>query len=539
VSTPTEKQIVRIRGSLARFESQSVSRLLKMVVPEASLSGENLEVLARRIIEPSWSRLAIRDLDDASLFALRVLAQLPHGAFGSELDTIARMAVKQEAGAKPPSIQLREAGIALVSLDSSFRRASDARLKVIGVLRERWLTLVPAPTSRFDLSEVSAAEERYRNERGEFELGIVLAAVEQLRPRATRVGDMHRGDEKAIVEKLAGLFGGEEPARTQIRDVLRSELVAEQGGRLLIDRTALAEWSDPLGMILLQKLADRRHSAVWRAVMGLMLSSSGWVSSRQLIEMAALAAFEHVYAFNPAQNVAAELADFARLPGLLTQEQDGLKWYRFSDAALRALEGELVPRSFGTGLLIQPNLQIVAQPGVPLAVLCALGAFCRIVSADQVAVFAFDEPTARRAATEGWTASQILTLLEQHSSHGVPSTVARALTDWVKTRASAIVAVGAIVLVDLPLVEMKRIAGEDIEVNELKAGVFRVDAGDGPDLVNALRKAQVGCRLFGAGMTEEDDVAERRGRGGATKVMRELASQAVDEVQRLRRVPQD
>jgi hypothetical protein len=144
---------------------------------------------------------------------------------------------------------------------------------------------------------------------------------------------------------------------------------------------------------------------------------------------------------------------------------------------------------------VQPNLQIMVQPGVPLAVIAQLGSFARLVSADQVAIFALDETSTRRAAAEGWTSSEILGLFEKHASLGVPSTVARALSDWARTRARATLASGLIALIDLPFEEVSRVAGR-VHVDKVADGVYRVASEAGDAFIQALRKAGVACRSF-------------------------------------------
>jgi hypothetical protein len=110
-----------------------------------------------------------------------------------------------------------------------------------------------------------------------------------------------------------------------------------------------------------------------------------------------------------------------------------------------------------------------------------------------VAIFAIDEPTIRRSAVDGASAGDLLHLLEEQATHGVPSTVVRAINDWTRVKGNARIGVGTLLLVELPIEELRRILGSKVELHAIRDQVFFVPDGRPEEIVKALRKGNVSC----------------------------------------------
>jgi hypothetical protein len=452
---------------------------------------------------PAWARAAVRDLSPRARAALRILVRVPREVSARELDALVQAMPSGEAGGTSPVAQLVSRGLATISLEHRAARADDRRLSAVDALRGRLGVLLQEeveagpPLPRDDA-------EAFAIQRFDLQIGVLIAVLEQTRPRVTRLLDLHRTDERAVVEQLSALFGSTEEAARRLDQLVRSGLFQPYDGRLALDWAEMARWESPLSVLLRMRLEERRNSTIFRVLVGQLLAQPGWVRETALAECGAVAALSSAPFGDSLRRLREELSHVARLPGVELQRDPSHAWWRLRTGARQALEGGAASAPRGRFLLVQPNLQIVASPGAPAELLARLGRVARLVSADQVAVFALDDATIHRAASEGMTAQEMLGLLEGSASQGVPSTVARALMDWARTAGRARVTTGAVLQTEVALDEVRRILGPRYPVVQLAPGWLKLEAAQYLAALPALRKAGIVCEPFEADRPVED-----------------------------------
>lgn len=509
-----------IAKALRALPEPSRNRLVAIVTHDAK-TRRRLDEAARTLADPEWAKGAVRMLDAPARMELRLLCRRPDGVPAPLLDAACTSRLLPEKEEARPSFQLIAGGLVWTEPQSDYRGNEHWRLAVLEPLRDRLRALAeemrgvpPDPPS--DGDELFAAH------RPPFRLGVTLAAVASAYPRATRLDDLHRGDERALSEKLAALHGTQDAAREALRELSRLGLLENLDGRLVVRHGYLAQYGPPLAQLLLRHMTGRQHAVTTRMMVAELLAADGWVEASQLGESAAVSQLDVAGAQPRVEDLRIAVDHLRRTPGLLVREVDRREFWRASKALRQAFEGDAPPEDASARtLLVQANLQVIAPPGTPLTVLARLGELCRLDAADQVATFSLARPNVQRAAAAGFTTQQMLAFFERHSRHGVPPTVERALRDWSRTRGEAHVVVGAVLVVDAPEDEVRALLGDEVPIEPVTRGVFRLHPADVSLAVERLRAGGLACAQVGR--TEAEPGSWRRtGPPDAAQVSKEL-----------------
>ena len=84
--------------------------------------------------------------------------------------------------------------------------------------------------------------------------------------------------------------------------------------------------------------------------------------------------------------------------------------------------------------LLQPNFEILAPAGMPLADLYQLGEMCRFLSCDRMNRYLLADETVRAAVERGWRRTELLRFLREGTAHGVPQNVDSTVDEWIGER---------------------------------------------------------------------------------------------------------
>lgn len=488
MSDSLDETLVRaLTRALAPVKPADLERWLAVVLPEADVGDPSARSAAARIVaEPTWVRGAVRSLDAHARAGLRLLARAPSGLRQAELEALVALLVPDAKSLPPACAQLLDSGLVL---------RDDAALVHYG-MPTPWLSLLaplaPACLTLTDTARPPAlpdAAEALADADALFRLGVTLAVVEHERPRSTRVSDMHRADERKLSQLLAPLHGGEDRALTALRRLSRNAFLHGRSERLAPDYERLARLEDPVGEITLQALATRAHDLGTLAVVGLLLEEERPRTLAEIIET--LCALSPRSDARLALEVPGRLETLAAVPGITVGGDGASRTLRATAVLRRVLRGDPPPPFEEPRLLVQANLQIVAPLGTRLETLLFLGRIARLVSADRVAVFALEADAVRRAVQDGLPVTELLGTLERRASHGVPATVARALSDWGRTRGTVRVEVGTFLFSELSPPALQEAVGRERTVTAIAPGVYRIsgDAQDGRLVAANLHRA--------------------------------------------------
>lgn len=430
-------------------------------------------MLAARLLDGSWLSGAVESLDPAGRCGLRLLCVGPLPR--QELDALAgRISGDHSSTAFE---QLFGAGLAwvtdgIVSLPESLR----SRLRALA-------TDVPGPTP----PEPSSSDETFVEQRFSFTLGAALCAVRSLSPRATRLGQIHRSDARALSDALAALAGDATRAMTFLEELVRAGLVQLDGVRA---RVAQESVPDASSRLFLHRLEVAVRDSRLAAGLNVLLETPDWVRSSDVVEAIAGESIRKRIGNEDLCSMSHErLRRLEECGGLLARVDGGVTWWRLSEAARRALAGHSWNQPDSSpSLQVLPHLQIVASLNTPVDVFVELGGFCRFEDADQVARLKIELEQAQRAARHSMQASDALELLERNARHGVPHTVARALSDWMKVDNEARLLVGSVLLSQAPEDDVKRLV-DAIPCRLIAPGVWLLPEKDAPAVTDALRTA--------------------------------------------------
>ncbi len=491
-----------LRAELRRLDGSSLQSLLKRF----GLPESGVEAAIGRLADPKWSREAIVALSPRTRAGLRMLVRAPSGITSRLLDSVLGLLPLDPPGTEAPSLQLIGRNLVLTRVERHWGRPEE-KLTVLDPLRERLAVLVQ-DESRDVPAPPTEEEEQFALSRFEWQIGVAVAVIDQARPRATMSREPHRTDLQNIRKILTPLFGTEGLADSRLRVLFGTRLFAVLDDRIRLLTQAVQECDSPA--ILLQSLflSFRRHSSALRAQLGALLSTDAWLSREELLEVACVALLRSETEWDIAGRVEQELQSLREVPGVELRREEGRAFFRLAAFGREALEGRSVRPMARHAVLVQPNLQLVVSPGTPFTTAARLGALAKLVSADQVAIFAVDEQTVRRSSIDGMPAADVLRLLEEDATHGVPSTVVRAINDWTRVKARAGVGFGALLLVDLPTEELRRILGAKIELLVVKEGIFFVPEGRLEEIVKVLRKAGVSCAPYPEQSPSSEDDGE-------------------------------
>lgn len=487
---PSDAKLVRELTDSIRAVSPEIRRRFALaadVDPEAPAVE-----LARVLADPTFARGAVRTLDAPARTLLRVLPHLLQPAPVTTLDGIAEVLTHTHV---PACAQLCAAGIAA---------ADDQRpphLRTLGPLRSRLAALAHESLPTLD-EPPSLTDETYLDHLASFRVGLALAAVEHARPRSTRTGELHKGDETALADLLSPSFDDDLKPAELLRLMVRQRTLEPVDGRFRVRWEALETWDDPAARMVVEAFMPWRHDPGPLLVLARLLTEDRWHALPTLAELLAIAVLRRAFAAGARADLARYLAMLEQLPGVHRRERDGVRLLRLSTAARRAFGMETEPRApTNQPLLVQPNLQIVAQLGTSAPVIAQLGRFAKLLNTGHAAVFALDESLVRRAAAEGAGGLEALTFLEKHSARGVPSNVARALTDWGRSRGAAKLVTGTVLLAPIEPAELDAIA-PNTDARRLAPNVYLVPTEAARMLANALRKAGFACEESGDARSE-------------------------------------
>lgn len=477
-------------ASLARLPTPALQELARAV--DAPGPSERLvKQLTDAMADPAWARSVVERLSPTARAGLRLLLALPLGAFGRRLDLFARRLAGDPTD-RSAAEELRFHGVVQVTHERTPWHDRDARLRVLEPLRMRWKSLVDAGTDRAGPPPPpSSSELAYAELRPSYVHAVAAAAIASQRPRLTRNDGFHRSDLEALRPLLAPLVPEPDTLDDLLLRLVRSRLFRNEGGRPAVVPEATALLDDGPWILLRNRLHHLRHHTPFAAGLARVALAEGWVPARELllIEAIRLLPSRDPLALRPLPEM------LAATPGLLVRDHEGERFFHATPALRSAfgLGGAAVTRSRGS-LLVQPNLQIVAQVETPPSVLVQLGRACRLVSVGEATVFALEEQVLRRTASEGFGAAELLTLLERHAPRGVPATVARAIGDWTRTRGTATVVTGTVLLTDLD--EASLVAHVDrARLTPIAKGAWLVDEEVARELVRALRANGVQCSM--------------------------------------------
>lgn len=516
-----DRALVReLAAALQKLEPPVQRRFARMggVRPDADAAE-----LALHLGDPAFARGAVRTLDAPARALLRLVARLAQPVAARELDLVAEMLAPGSGAAGTASEQLCAAGLA--ALDDQrppqLRTLAPLRARLATLAQESWPVLEAVP---------SEGDETFSEHLATFRLGLVLAVTEHARPRATRMGDLHRGDEATLTLALGQAFGAGAAVET-VRMLVRLRALTARAGRFSVRWDALEGWDDPAARLVVELFTPWRHDPGLLVLLDRLLADDRWHPVPLLAETLASAVFRRAFSAGAKADLARHLAMMESFPGFHRRELRGVAFIRLTAAARRAF-GAAAPHPAPprTPLLVQPNLQLVAQLGTDLATLARLGRLARLVSAGNAAVFALDEAAVRRTASEGFSGGEMLRFLEGQASHGVPATVARALADWARARGTARLLTGTVLVGDVPQDELERLA-PGTRLRPLAPGVWLVPTDQARLLATALRKAGVCCEA-----TDDADPEAWADEPDPWRVRAErIASEARRETERLGR----
>lgn len=458
-----------------------------------SLVGDT-KTLASRFADDAWLAGAVRTLEPAGRCGLRLLCVGPLSE--AELNTLAL----RISGDHTSTATDQLVGTGLVC------RTKD-RLGVLGSLQSR-LHALAAEVDALEPAAPSALNETFIEQRFSFALGAALCAVKSMSPRATRLGQLHKTDARPLCDSLAPVAGGATQAQAFVEELIRAGLLRVDDLRVLVADDVLP---NAAARLFLHRLEVVTRDPRIAAGLNVLLENT-WVRARDVDE--AIVAESIRCGLGNEDLFEVSLGRLRRLAtngGVLSVEVDGVEWWRLSAAARRALDGGMWEApDVSPSLLVLPHLQIVASLNTPVDVFVRLGAFCRFDDADHVARLSIESDNAKAAARHSIRASDALDFLEQNAVHGIPHTVARALSDWMKVDAEAQLLVGAVLLTDAPQEDVKRLAGA-VDCTLIAPGVWLLPASDASSMVESLRAAGWGVttRSANTAPSSEWSVPER------------------------------
>lgn len=466
-STPERTRLQRsVEAELRTLEPA----LIEVLAPGAR---RGVKSIAASLVDTDWLSGAVRSLEPAGRCGLRLLTCTPLP--GDTLDALALKVTEDRSS--PATRQLLGAGLV-------WARSETRSFGVLEALRAslRSLAVEPLPPPP---AEPTGSDEDFVELRFSFTVGAALAAVQSLAPRATRLGQVHKADARPLGDALAGVCGGRAEALDLVQELMRAGLIRIAGSTLEVVEDRVRDAASRLFLHRLDLVRDDRKLA---AGLGVLLAADGWVRNSAVMEGIAVQALRERTGFDRLEeSVEHAWQRLARCGGLLTVTHDGATWCRLGSAARRCLDGSAWERpASGPTLLVQTHLQVIAPMNTATPVLVQLARFCRFEDADQVARLRVDGPPMKAAASRGLKAAEALRFLEENATHGVPGTVARAVSDWSKVSGTASMLVGAVLLTDAPADLVLAIAGTRA-CAAIAQRVWLIPTADAQSLVEDLR----------------------------------------------------
>ncbi|MFM2153925.1 MAG: hypothetical protein RL199_2360 [Pseudomonadota bacterium] len=440
---------------------------------------------ARRLGTKGAADRCVEALDPPARALLHLVCRVPRAVRRQDFDAAARVLFGDRA-AEP----LIDAG--LVYPDGERM----PRLHVPEPMRSRWRALAAAPASRPVEEPRPDASDTERADG--FRFGLVLAAIEQQRPRVSGHVGLHQGDRAQLVSLVAAAFPAPADAAGMVDLALRHGLLKRHGIRWGVDFEGV-DAADDLGARLATgplEGADTRPGLL--AVLATLTVDDRWHPLPVLLETAAAAMLDEPFAPGVGHELALLRDTLPRWPGVGAREHEGVVHLRLTELGRRALGLESPVPAHRKTLLVQPNLELVAQPGLDPRALARLGRVDRLTSVGGAAVLKLEEEAVRRAAAEGFDGEDMRSFLAAHSPRALPPNVVRVLADWAAIRGRARIVSGTVIVTDAGELVVRR-ALHGIEWRALGIGLWVVPSRKADAAARALAAAGLRCERIDAG----------------------------------------
>ncbi|MFM2152006.1 MAG: hypothetical protein RL199_441 [Pseudomonadota bacterium] len=345
-----------------------------------------------------------------------------------------------------------------------------------------------------------------------FRFGMVLAVLEQLRPRVSGHVALHKSDRAHVVALVAPAFARAESADGMVDLALRHGFLRRQGPRFGVDFAAV-DAADDLGARLAADLLERREARPGLpAALATLAFDDHWHPLPVLLETAAAAALDEPFAPGVGAEVALLRDRLPRWPGVGALEHDGVVHLRLTGLGRRALGLEAPVPRHEKALFVQPNLELVAEPGLDARALARLGRLARVTSVGGAAVFRLNEETVRRAAAEGFDGEAMRAFLAVHSPRPLPPNVVRTIADWAAVKGTTRVVTGTVLISDAGELALRR-ALKGIELRALGSGLWLVPSRKADAAARALAAAGLRCERVDADEAAEPNAGDDAARG--------------------------
>ena len=378
-----------------------------------------------------------------------------------------------------------------------------------------------------------STDTNYRHPVG-YSIVSFLSYVRQNRIKVTRNDEVFKKAHEELLLFFGNLWGsgGEEKVlKWHLELVQDLGLVRHRAGHLAVDDLVLGEYlamSPRQRRDLLMAWFRRRESLlVWLLEELGRLSPDEWVGLRKLRSLYRRrymgAVFHRRYVqksyylppsgfYDPSPPL-----EILQLAGLV---ESGLgangSYIRLSEEGRIFVSGEELERieaNPAVRFLLQPNFDVLAPVGLPLAVLWKLGELGELKAVDRANIYVLTRDSVRQALDEGWRADDLLAFLRAGSQIGVPQNVESTVRDWVGKH-------GEVELHDALVVTarparakgmLKALKGAGLSFEVLADGAVAVPREARDDVLEALRGAGMGIAPKVRRHDREDDPGQREG----------------------------
>lgn len=419
------------------------------------LSPEDVDSIAERLAErfgdKTWMRARLKSMDRSHHVALIALLQCGGVAGGTWLlqELTQAHGMSEDLWAEV----LHTLGLKLFIFGNS-RQSPPLFYVLPGMLGEelgqhfsKRVRLTAAAEGGIRLS----SDTNYRHPLG-FSLISFLGYVRQNRIKVTRGDEVFKKNHDELLEFFSNLWGSgaeEKVLIWHLEVVQELGLVRQRGGHLVVDDLVLGEYlalSPRQRRDLLMAWFRRREPLLlWLLDELSGLGSDGWVLlkhlrslyrrrymggvfNRRYVQKSYYLPPSGYYDPNPPLEI-------LQLAGLV---ESGLgekgSYIRLSEEGRVFAAGEDVGRIEANDqvrFLLQPNFEILAPVGLPLAMLWKLAEVAELKSVDRANTFLLTRESVRASLDEGWRASAVLDFLRDGSQVGMPQNVESTVSDWI------------------------------------------------------------------------------------------------------------
>jgi hypothetical protein len=378
-----------------------------------------------------------------------------------------------------------------------------------------------------------STDTNYRHPVG-YSIVSFLAYVRQNRIKVTRGEEVFKKAHEELLTFFGNLWGsgGEEKVLQWHLDLVQDlGLVRQRAGHLAVDDLVLGEY---LAMsarqrrdLLLGWFRRREGLLVWLLQELARLAPDEWVALKKLrslyrrrymgsvfhrryVQKSYYLPPSGYYDPNPPLEV-------LQLGGLVESGLgEGGSYVRLSEEGRIFVAGEgleAVEANPAVRFLLQPNFEVLAPAGLPLAAVWKLGEIAQLKAVDRANTFVLTRESVREALDDGWRADELIDFLRAGSQIGVPQNVESTVRDWVGSHGEIELHDALVVTARAPRAKalLKALDGAGVPFEVLATGAVAVPREAREALLEALQEAGLGVAPKVRRHDLADDPATRQG----------------------------